>query len=217
MTKEAEYQEHGERLRQFIDAQFNGSQKSMADALGVAESNFSKYVNGYKKYSTKSSLTRLQSVGLNPTWYATGQGEMKYRKTQQQGDIKLNLPIYETPAHALNGVLISGLDDLSPVMKEVTISQRYLDADKLFGFRVSGESMLGEGILPGDLLLCSSQMIPKDGSTVVANINGCIMVKLMHKGRLYSVPRVGALEEIKEYEDDNGAILGVVFKIEREV
>ncbi len=217
MAKKPEFLEYGDRLRNFIDAQYHGSQKSLADALNVAESNFSKYVNGFKKYSNKASLERLKTVGLNPEWYLSGEGEMKYVKSYQIGDTKVNLPIYESPVHELKSGVIKRLDDLLFVTKQVTILQRYLDIDKLFGFKVTDKLMLGAGILPGDLLICSTQMTAKNGSTVIANINGCIMVNLLKNNKLYSVPNIGSYEETKGYQDNNGSILGVVFKIERDI
>jgi DNA polymerase V len=43
--------------------------------------------------------------------------------------------------------------------------------------RVSGESMLGAGIHPGDLLVVDRSMVARDGKIVIAVVNGELLVK----------------------------------------
>jgi len=53
-----------------------------------------------------------------------------------------------------------------------------------FFVRVSGESMLGAGIHPGDLLIVDRSLEPRDGAVVIAAIDGQMTVKRLRlRGR----------------------------------
>lgn len=53
-----------------------------------------------------------------------------------------------------------------------------------FFFTVAGESMVGAGIFPGDLLIVDRSITPKSGNIVVVDVNGEWMVKrLQMKGQ----------------------------------
>ena len=56
---------------------------------------------------------------------------------------------------------------------------QYLISNPLATFyvRVSGESMLGAGIHPGDLLIVDRSIEPSDGKIVIAVVNGELLVK----------------------------------------
>lgn len=52
-----------------------------------------------------------------------------------------------------------------------------------FFVRVSGDSMIGAGIHPDDLLVVDRSEEPKHGKIVIAVINGELTVKRLHKNR----------------------------------
>lgn len=52
-----------------------------------------------------------------------------------------------------------------------------------FFVRVSGESMIGDGIHNGDLLVVDRSLSPADGDVIVASVNGDFTVKRYRKGR----------------------------------
>lgn len=63
-------------------------------------------------------------------------------------------------------------------------------ADELFALRVRGESMLGAGILPGDLVVVRRQREADPGDIVVAMIDGDATVKrlVLRGGRVWLMP-----------------------------
>ena len=53
--------------------------------------------------------------------------------------------------------------------------------DGVFGLRVVGRSMVGAGILPGDLVFVQRDQHPRDGRIVVAKIDGEATVKRLYR------------------------------------
>ncbi|MGE0010579.1 MAG: LexA family protein [Candidatus Babeliales bacterium] len=78
--------------------------------------------------------------------------------------------------------------------------------------RVEGTSMVDAGINSGDLLIVDRALEPKDGSIVVAAINGEFTVKRVKNrlGSLYLVSENASFAPIKITEDMDFEIWGVV-------
>lgn len=77
--------------------------------------------------------------------------------------------------------------------------------------KASGDSMIGEGITDGDLLVVDSALTPQDGDVVVAAVDGDFTVKLL---RLRPVPQLvptnPAYRPITFTDDSQLQIFGVV-------
>lgn len=74
----------------------------------------------------------------------------------------------------------------SPAEEELvdTISlDRFLinNPDSTFMLKVSGDSMSGAGILPGDMVLVDRSILPKNGDIVVAQVDGEWTMKFLRK------------------------------------
>lgn len=115
------------------------------------------------------------------------------------------------------GKVKAGLPDLA--VEEI---EGYLNLDALvfsddttFALRVKGDSMVGDGILPGDLVLVKKQSMSQTGETVVALIGEEATVKnLRRKGRDYYLePANPKYEPIKVNE--NVSIIGKVISVIR--
>ena len=52
-----------------------------------------------------------------------------------------------------------------------------------FFVRVAGDSMIGEGIHPGDLLVVDRSLRPADGDVIIAAVDGEFTVKRYRKGK----------------------------------
>jgi len=64
------------RLKLFIDARFN-SVSDFAKQMGVKPSDVYKYIDSGKSvFSNEEKFAKLTLLGLNMTWYKTGEGEM---------------------------------------------------------------------------------------------------------------------------------------------
>ena len=107
----------------------------------------------------------------------------------------------------------------APILAEECIED-YLTFDtgglsgEHFALRVRGESMLGAGILPGDLVVVHQQQRASAGDIVVAMINGEATVKTLRRrdGHVWLMP------ENPEYEPipgDHAEILGRVTAVVR--
>ncbi len=74
----------------------------------------------------------------------------------------------------------------SPAEEELadTISlDRFLvnNPDSTFILRVSGDSMSGAGILPGDMVIVDRSLLPKNGDIVIAQVDGEWTMKFLRK------------------------------------
>jgi len=92
----------------------------------------------------------------------------------------------------------------------------YPEGEGLFALRVQGESMVGAGILPGDVVIVREQPAADPGEIVVALIEDEATVKrLARRGRkLYLEPANPRYEAV---ELDGGRILGKVVKVLRDL
>ena len=88
-------------------------------------------------------------------------------------------------------------------------------AEALFALRVRGESMLGAGILPGDLVVVHSQPTARSGEIVVASVGDEATVKRLRlRGRRAELwPENPAFSPIEV--DGETRILGVVIEVRR--
>jgi repressor LexA len=90
---------------------------------------------------------------------------------------------------------------------------------RLFMLRVRGESMIGDGILPGDLVVARQQEDAEAGELVVAGIpGGEATVKRLkrRRGKVVLVPSNPAFDEM-EYQPGDVTIYGKVVSVLRKV
>lgn len=78
--------------------------------------------------------------------------------------------------------------------------------------RVEGDSMIGAGIFPGDILIIDKSLQPKNKSIVIASLNGEFTVKRFEKRneQIYLVPANSNYKEIKITAEMDLEIWGVV-------
>src|SRR5213076_162270 len=76
------------------------------------------------------------------------------------------------------------------VPETVTLPEELLGRGETFALRVHGDSMIGEGILDGDLIVVESRPDAENGATVVALVRGEATVKKLYRerGRVRLVP-----------------------------
>jgi repressor LexA len=94
----------------------------------------------------------------------------------------------------------------------ITVDRRFLPSDDTFFMRVSGNSMIGRGILDGDYVMVSPSARAKDSDVVAARVGGEATVKtLTHRGMtLVLEPANEGERAIEVGPKDDFAVLGVV-------
>lgn len=76
----------GQRLKQFATAKF-GSQKGLADALGISAPRITNYVQEINQ-PDPDILAQLAAFDCNINWLLTGEGEMYFRPDANEKKLK---------------------------------------------------------------------------------------------------------------------------------
>ena len=118
------------------------------------------------------------------------------------------LPLYAWPVHAgfpspADDYMEGKLDLNSHVVRHRTAT---------FFVRAAGDSMIGAGIHPGDILVVDRSLEPASGNVVIAAIDGEYTLKrLRRRGReTWLMPENDAYEPIRVGEGVDARIWGVV-------
>lgn len=87
--------------------------------------------------------------------------------------------------------------------------------DATFFVRVNGDSMIGVGINPDDLLVVDRSLPPSTGKIVIAVVNGELTVKRLfrEKGKLFLMPENPSYPAIEITEETDFMIWGVVTNV----
>src|SRR5207245_3031814 len=87
-------------------------------------------------------------------------------------------------AGALLGRVAAGTPiEAVEVPETVTLPEELLGRGETFALRVLGDSMIGEGILDGDLIVVESRPDAENGATVVALVRGEATAKKLYRQR----------------------------------
>lgn len=110
------------------------------------------------------------------------------------------------------GVVTAGIPILAVENQEGTLTW---DAPGCFALRVRGDSMVGAGILSGDLVVVRPQPTANDGQIVVARIEDEATVKRLRRrdGQVWLMPENDCYEPI---DGSNAEIVGLVKAVVRE-
>ncbi|MEI7505139.1 MAG: S24 family peptidase [Paludibacter sp.] len=211
------------RLEYYIKQVFH-TKTRFAEAMGMIPSDVSKYtaIDG-SIFSSSEKYRKLSNLGLNMTWYITGDGEMMIPTTKEDllpheevDDEELQdfleIEVYDIPANANVGSLVS-FYDLPYSTKKLGLSMK-LNNKTTKAVRVSGNSMVQDGLEHGGVVVYDFKAFPRPGDIVIAVLNNVVLVKR------YSVNEKGFIEFhtsddriqtiIVNEIDDKLKILGVV-------
>ncbi len=116
----------------------------------------------------------------------------------------------------LLGVVAAGTP-IEPIeqAESVSLPEDMLGRGETFALRVRGDSMIGDGILDGDLIVVESRSEVANGTTVVALVRGEATVKRLfrERGRVRLVPANDRIAPIVAREGDvevRGAVIAVL-------
>jgi len=101
------------------------------------------------------------------------------------------------------------------VAETVALPEELLGKGRTFGLRVRGDSMVGDGILDGDLIVVEAAEQARNGATVVALVRGEATVKKLYRerGRVRLEPANENVQPIVARSDEveiRGVVIGLV-------
>lgn len=208
---------------QIEDCGYPPTIREIGEALDIRSTNG---VNDHlKALERKGYLTRdpVKSRALIPT--ATAREELGGGEENvvpfRSGLTKAGIHIVEVP---IVGRVAAGQPILAQERVEDTVQ---VDAfllgtnKKVYGLRVQGDSMIGDGILPGDYVFVKKQLHAQDGEIVVAMIDDEATVKRVYfegdRVRFQpSNPRMAPIY-VRDSDFKNTMILGVVVGVYRKM
>jgi repressor LexA len=116
------------------------------------------------------------------------------------------------------GVVAAG-EPIEPIAQteRVEVPKSMLGRGDTFALRVKGESMRGEGILPGDVVVVQKQGTARNGQTIIALVNGDATIKTYYrkKGSVELHPANETMKPILVRESDTFQIEGLVVGVIR--
>ncbi len=212
--------------RQIEDAGYPPTIREIGEALDIRSTNG---VNDHlKALERKGFLTRdpVKSRALIPTSRARDAlGEAPARAANviplARGTPRAGGRLVEIP---IVGRVAAGQPILAQERIEDTVQvDSFLlgTAKKVYGLRVQGDSMIGDGILPGDYIFVKKQLDAHDGEIVVAMIDDEATVKRVYfegdRVRFQpSNPRMAPIY-VRESDFRSTMILGVVVGVYRKL
>jgi repressor LexA len=151
-------------------------------------------------------LTRLESRGL-----------IRRRAHQSRSLEVLDRPGAQAAATVpLLGRVAAGRP-VEPVETAETVSlpEDFLGRGDTFALRVVGDSMIGDGILDGDVVVVEARPDAANGATVVAVVRGEATVKRFYRrrGRVHLIPANERVEPIVAHPADvqlRGVVIGLL-------
>lgn len=225
-----------DRTQSFISAAYGGSVAKLAEGLGTSRTSIYKYLRR-EASPGRRWVDRLYDVGCNPGWLMTGQGEMyadnaagRALRERVEG-ASVDVVAEEVAAYRLHRKRQMMQLFITPVRAGIAppighdeegfewvniADEMQIPRDGAWMLEVTGESMVGDRISPGDRLIVSKAE-PADGDVVVAAHNGSVTVKRysVRRGTVWLYP--SDLEQqrdpIKVLPDDVLVVWGVVHAI----
>lgn len=187
-----------------IDIIEEKSGKSICKELGIRSQYLSDLRSGKSKNPNSDFVLKLIEVfKLNPNWLLTGEGEMFQKSASEL--IKCNdeagykIPILNQKVSCGPGQNWESEQNVIEYFDIRAISPK-LNAKDVYGFRVSGTSMLGAGIRDGDVVLFSTKEERLKDGIYVFGLDGDAYCKrlefdsIANRIKIYSV-RVADLEK----------------------
>ena len=145
--------------------------------------------------------------------------------------ISRGIELREFPGVRLSGAmgeipLLGGVAAGTPILavenvdELISVDRMFIKGDRTFALRLEGDSMKGEGMLDGDIIIVNSQNVAQSGDIIVALFNDEATVKryVIGKDRVVLRPANEDYEDIEVDEDgENFRIIGRVMGVMRKL
>ena len=188
------------------------SMKELGQAIGgYAESTISLYENN-KRQPDQATLIKLADFfGVSVDYLLGREPSEEDKRIQSIGGF--NVPDkYLIP---IVGQVVAGKPVESPENIEGYVYIEHKNAQDYFALRVSGDSMINAGIVPGSLLIVHKQNTANNGDIIVASVDGESTVKRYKEnaGAVFLMPENSAYNPILITDKTAFYIFGKVVEV----
>ncbi|MBJ94315.1 MAG: repressor LexA [Rickettsiales bacterium] len=175
------------------------SYREIGDAMGIRSTNgVSDHI---KALTRKGYLQRVGGTGKSALARAMRLTDLAL--TELSGDLQPEASLHDLDMIEVGvyGSVAAGLPALAVEHREETLRvDRCMipGAGQVFALRVSGESMIEDGILPGDYIFVRKQLTVRDGEIAVVMVDGeCTVKRFFREGdRIRLQPANSTMEPI---------------------
>ncbi len=172
----------------------------------------------FRRIREELGLTQEQlAAALHTTRVSVARYESGMRRIGGAVQVAIT-QLSRTPQIPLAGTVAAGRP-IEPIQQSefIEVPPSMLRAGQTFALRVKGESMIEEGILPGDLVVIRKQATAQNGQIVVALINREATIKTYFRkmNRIELHPANAAMSPFIVTPDDEFAIEGVLVGVIR--
>jgi SOS regulatory protein LexA len=228
----------GKRIRT-VRRHFAMKQAEFARKIGLSGNRLSEIEHEKGGMKAAVLLALCREFGVSPDWLMNSEGEMlkpqdsSGKDLPAKQDIGVRLQQLEAQVRSIMmpvnlqdsglvtiplylGQVAAGYPDpaAGEIDEHIDIPSSWVHGKKkVFALRVSGESMTGIGIMPGDTLIVESRQTAKDRQVVIASINGEMTVKTLSiekGGTVMLLPANPAYRPIPVTAETDFRIHGVV-------
>ncbi len=187
------------------------TQEKMSKKIGVARSTLSMYEIEKSEPDNATLLKLADFFGVSVDYLLGRETSEEDKKIQSIGGFdvpdKYLIPVV--------GKVVAGKPIESPEYIEGYVYIEKHPADNYFALRVSGDSMINAGIVPGALLIVHKQNYADNGDIIVASIDGESTVKRYKEssGAVFLMPENSAYSPILITDKNEFYIFGKVVEI----
>lgn len=176
------------------------TQQEFAACLDISVSSVANIENGSREISKSIMKSLIEKYNVSASWLLTGNGPMFLADKNLPANDVIKIPLLSQKVSCGSGVNWESESNIVEYL-DVTNLMPAGKNKKLYGFRVSGSSMMGAGIKDGDIVIFSSDddVTLSDG-IYVFSLDGDVYCKrlefdpIARRIKIYSV-RVADLEK----------------------
>ena len=187
------------------------TQSDVAKFIGISQNNYSYWENGKVKIDNATLLKLADFFGVSVDYLLGREPSEEDKRIQAIGGF--NVPDkYLIP---IVGQVVAGKPVESPENIEGYVYIEHKNAQEYFALRVSGDSMINAGIVPGSLLIVHKQNTAYSGDIIVASVDGESTVKRYKEnaGAVFLMPENSAYNPILITEKTAFYIFGKVVEV----
>ena len=129
------------------------NQAELANKLGIQKSLISEYENDKKEPSKNVIISLMKIFGVSANWLFTGEGSMfvEGSKAEVPAQKGVTIPLLSQKVSCGPGQSWESEQNITEYISLSSLSPAL--SGRVYGFRVSGTSMLGAGIKDGDIVI----------------------------------------------------------------